>query len=256
MNHSETVWIYLLVYFSARLFFMDTKLLLGKRKPKAAFPFKRIIWGITILLLVPRLERALLLIALHSLAVSLEYVIFRTVRISTRAQYTGQLTVALTVWPVIITMLNSLLPLTANPIHTVFLSYIQAMTYFNPILQLDMADKLPAIAAGFIFTLKEATIIIRFGLQGIQAVPSDKKHPGKQDEKEYERGRFIGNLERSLIYFLILFNQIGAIAIVIALKSLARFKDMEDKDFAEYFLIGSFLSIIMAVIPAVLVMYL
>ena len=58
----------------------------------------------------------------------------------------------------------------------------------------------------------------------------------------------------TFLYFLIIFNQIGAIAIIIALKSLARFKELDDKNFAEYFLIGSLLSVLVAVIPAVIVL--
>ena len=256
MNHVEAVWIYFLIYFSARLFFMDTQLLLSPQKAEPAFPVKRILWGLTVLLFISQIETAFLLIILHGIVVCLEYLVFKTARFAARTHYAGQLISALILLPTIISLLIPLVSQTINPVHTVFLDFIQTTVYLNPLLQSDMADKLAAVGTGFIFTLKEATIIIRFALQRIHAVPSDATHPDKQDEKEYERGRFIGNLERSLIYFLIIFNQIGAIAIIIALKSLARFQKMDDKDFAEYFLIGSFLSIIMAAIPAVLVKYL
>ena len=80
-----------------------------------------------------------------------------------------------------------------------------------------------------------------------------KEKPEINDIQEFDRGKLIGILERGLIYFLIIFNQIAAIAIIIALKSIARFKEMDDKNFAEYFLIGSLLSIVVAVFPAILV---
>ncbi|HGY55783.1 MAG TPA: hypothetical protein ENK44_08785 [Caldithrix abyssi] len=251
MNHSETVWLYLLIYFSARLFFVNTRIFLSRRKPQVVFPIKRVLWGILAFLFIERLEAALLLFVLHGTVVSLEFLAFKIGRFRPRLQYTAQLVLALILIPAAITAWIPLLPSAANPIHSIFLNFVQAITYINPALQSNMA----AVSTGFIFTLKEATIIIRFALQRIQAVPADEKQPGKRDVKEYERGRFIGNLERSLIYFLILFNQIGAIGIIIALKSLARFKKMDDKDFAEYFLIGSFLSIILAAIPAVVVKY-
>jgi len=107
------------------------------------------------------------------------------------------------------------------------------------------------IINGFIFTMKESTILIRLVLNKVSATPRSAENT--KDTKEYDRGKIIGILERGLIYFLILFNQVASIAIIIALKSLARFKEMDDKNFAEYFLIGSLLSIITALIPAVLV---
>jgi len=84
-------------------------------------------------------------------------------------------------------------------------------------------------------------------------VPYLNRKTKRQDRREYELGRVIGLLERTFLYFLIIWNQIGAIAILIALKSLARYKELENKQFAEYFLIGSLLSVLAAAIPAVAV---
>ena len=88
----------------------------------------------------------------------------------------------------------------------------------------------------------------------MRAIPKKKDKPTQRDREEYDRGMLIGLLERTFLYFLIIFNQIGAIAVIIALKSLARFKELDDKNFAEYFLIGSLLSVLMAAIPAVVVL--
>ena len=87
----------------------------------------------------------------------------------------------------------------------------------------------------------------------MSAIPKKKEEPEINDIQEFDRGKLIGILERSLIYFLIIFNQVTAIAIIIALKSIARFKGMDDKNFAEYFLIGSLLSLVVAALPAILV---
>jgi hypothetical protein len=59
-------------------------------------------------------------------------------------------------------------------------------------------------------------------------------------------GRYIGWLERSLLYVLILVGSPEAAAIVIAAKSIARFPSFSREDFAEYYLIGSLLSLLVA----------
>jgi hypothetical protein len=43
-------------------------------------------------------------------------------------------------------------------------------------------------------------------------------------------------------------GQVGAIGFVIAAKSLARFKQLEDKDFAERYLLGTLLSVLIALV--------
>jgi hypothetical protein len=53
-----------------------------------------------------------------------------------------------------------------------------------------------------------------------------------------QAGRIIGILERILMTVGILFDRWEILAAVIALKSVARFREMDEKDFAEYFLVG------------------
>lgn len=108
------------------------------------------------------------------------------------------------------------------------------------------------ILLGFILIIKEGTIVIRLALNSLKTVPIAENQTSA-DQEEYERGKWIGILERTFVYFLVIFNQIGAIALIIALKSLARFNELNNKSFAEYFLIGSFLSLLVAALPAVIV---
>ena len=61
------------------------------------------------------------------------------------------------------------------------------------------------------------------------------------------RGRTIGILERLVIVTLVVVDQWAGIAFVIAAKSLARFKEFDDRDFAEYYLIGTLTSALFAV---------
>ena len=103
----------------------------------------------------------------------------------------------------------------------------------------------------YLFTIKESTIIIRGILDSIKAVPQKEE---EKDEEEYNRGKYIGILERTFIYFLLIFQQYTAIGIVLGLKSFARFKELDKRGFAEYFLIGSMLSILTALLPALYVL--
>jgi hypothetical protein len=59
-------------------------------------------------------------------------------------------------------------------------------------------------------------------------------------------GWVIGWLERLLLAIGILSRSWEIVAAVIALKTVARFKDLDQRDFAEYFLVGSLFSVIWA----------
>src|SRR5690349_14797213 len=67
------------------------------------------------------------------------------------------------------------------------------------------------------------------------------------DNKEFNRGKYIGNLERLMILFVVLVGSYETIGFIIAGKGLIRAKEFEDRDFAEYFLIGTFTSVGIAI---------
>lgn len=61
-------------------------------------------------------------------------------------------------------------------------------------------------------------------------------------------GRYIGMIERLLIMIFIVQGTPQGLTFLIAVKSLTRFKQFENKRFAEYYLIGSLLSALIAVV--------
>ncbi|WFR57192.1 DUF3307 domain-containing protein [Anaerocolumna sp. AGMB13025] len=71
-------------------------------------------------------------------------------------------------------------------------------------------------------------------------------------QKSKNIGAAIGILEREIILTLSLLGQFSAIGFVITAKSIARFKQLEDKDFAEIYLIGTLVSVLIAIGCAVL----
>jgi len=64
---------------------------------------------------------------------------------------------------------------------------------------------------------------------------------------EVGTGKWIGILERSLMLIFIFANQLAALGVVVTVKSLARFKMMDNKIFSEYYLLGTLLSVVYTV---------
>ncbi|WP_084790032.1 hypothetical protein [Methanobacterium congolense] len=85
-----------------------------------------------------------------------------------------------------------------------------------------------------------------------------KRSIGSSEDKNDMRqgiegvGALIGMLERILIFSLVLVDQYAAISIVFAAKSIARFKELDNRSIAEYYLLGTFLSLTTAVIIGII----
>ncbi|CAA9334032.1 MAG: hypothetical protein AVDCRST_MAG68-2666 [uncultured Gemmatimonadetes bacterium] len=75
---------------------------------------------------------------------------------------------------------------------------------------------------------------------------------GAPDPKEYRRGKLIGNIERLVVAILASLGSYPAIAFVLTAKGLVRAKEFEDRDYAEYFLVGTLASCALALIAGIL----
>ena len=95
----------------------------------------------------------------------------------------------------------------------------------------------------FSIILDPASVLIRKLFISI----SPKTYP-KAYSEELKAGNIIGKLERTIIAILLLNNQFGLIGFVLTAKSIARFKQMEDKNFAEKYLIGTLTSFLIVLI--------
>lgn len=76
-----------------------------------------------------------------------------------------------------------------------------------------------------------------------------------QIEKQVNIGKYIGIMERALILTIYIEGSITGIAAVITTKSLARFSKLNNKDFAEYYLIGTFTSFSLAIAGGLLLKF-
>ena len=114
-----------------------------------------------------------------------------------------------------------------------------------------------AYFVGAMLAVAESHVVVRYVLEYFDlkpAVEAESEEVKDQfDEAEYNRGRIIGCLERFIAFTFILHGAFTALVFVVAVKNLTRFKQLDKRPFAEYFLIGTLLSIICAGVAAAII---
>lgn len=75
----------------------------------------------------------------------------------------------------------------------------------------------------------------------------------ESDGEDLEVGSLIGSLERWIILLLGIAGLWEAVALVVAAKSIARFEELKKQAFAEYFLVGTLTSVLVAFVLVLLV---
>jgi len=113
--------------------------------------------------------------------------------------------------------------------------------------------KLNVILMGILLLINEVNFFIRYFFEVFDVIPKRANSEQTLDEKEYNAGRVIGMLERILIFFFVMISQYAAIGFIIAAKGFTRFKELDQREFAEYVLIGTLLSSLTAIFIAILV---
>jgi len=105
------------------------------------------------------------------------------------------------------------------------------------------------MVSGILLAGFDINCLVALILKQSHLIPSE----GKADASvagEVGRGRIIGILERSIVFVLVVRGNISAVGLILAAKAIARFKDLDKRDFAEYVLIGTLLSISFAIAVA------
>lgn len=129
-----------------------------------------------------------------------------------------------------------------NPLGQTIKGFIESMIKGLP-------DKLSIqgvalILLGYAILWTPASVLVKHVLIYIEG----KK--GKKDEALQEEvlkaGEMIGKLERIIVFSLCLLNAATSIAFVLTAKSIARYKQLEDKCFVERYLVGTLLSVALA----------
>jgi hypothetical protein len=103
---------------------------------------------------------------------------------------------------------------------------------------------LPVIYVGVVFG---GGYLIRFLIRSLaESVPSDAEE--KSREQLQNAGLYIGWLERFLVVTAILLHSPATVGLILTAKSIARYPEFKSKRFAEYFLIGTLLSLSIAIV--------
>lgn len=101
------------------------------------------------------------------------------------------------------------------------------------------------IVAVYAAVILGGAVLVRTALEACRVEPGAAGFAGS--ERELPRiGAYVGMLERALILTFLLSEAPAAVGFVIAAKSIARFKELEDKAFAEYYLVGTLVSVVVA----------
>lgn len=98
-----------------------------------------------------------------------------------------------------------------------------------------------AYAAICLAVLKPANVFIR------RMLFTEKPDDAAAAHGSARAGRLIGCLERLLVVALLALKQYGSVALVFTAKSIARFRQLDDRGFAEYYILGTLLSVVTAV---------
>ncbi|HCJ67465.1 MAG TPA: hypothetical protein DHV62_09155 [Elusimicrobia bacterium] len=69
-------------------------------------------------------------------------------------------------------------------------------------------------------------------------------------------GAIIGILERIFTLTLVLINQYESLALILTAKTIARFEELKDRKFAEYYLIGTLSSVLFAMLVGIFTVWL
>lgn len=98
---------------------------------------------------------------------------------------------------------------------------------------------------------KNLSVELTSALHEVSVTEEDAEESKEKSEKA---GRYIGILERVIIIVLVVTNSVSSIVFVLTAKSVARFKELgETKLSAEYYLIGTLLSTLIALIGGFLI---
>ena len=108
--------------------------------------------------------------------------------------------------------------------------------------------KILLLAAGYWYACAGGAALVRrvLDLVPVSEAPKGGKEAISIPAVELSRGLVIGVLERTLALTLVLTNQFSALGLVLAAKAIVRYQALDDRDFAEYVLIGTLTSLLIA----------
>ncbi|MDF1617567.1 DUF3307 domain-containing protein [Petrocella sp. FN5] len=84
----------------------------------------------------------------------------------------------------------------------------------------------------------------------VEEIPEKTRH---LNEKEMKIGIKIGIIERILVIIFVVVGQYAAMGLILAGKSLARYEELKDKAFSEYYLYGTLISFLFGIVGGLII---
>jgi hypothetical protein len=120
------------------------------------------------------------------------------------------------------------------------------------------------VSLGYLFLIDGGTRIVRGILakfpgvfdRAMASLGSKVRKNTRAEHIDTERenaGEWIGILERLVVLTFVFTDSFAAIAFALTAKSIARFKELENKDFAEYYLLGTSASVAIALMVGMII---
>jgi len=100
-------------------------------------------------------------------------------------------------------------------------------------------------AAVLIYMVRGGNYLVRGILKKAGGLP-DEEEPTFETSEGYAHGRMIGQIERIIVVLIVMGGNLGALAFFFAAKGLVRSKELEKRTQADYFLLGSLASFLIA----------
>jgi hypothetical protein len=155
-------------------------------------------------------------------------------------------------WAIVIDQVLHLAALTAIVTVLDYCGILTVEPYWSALLGCTLWRKGLVIVSGGVLAVFAGGVLVGTLVQPLlQEIRSTRPPNDIAPEQRGLRngGRFIGQLERALIFLFVLSNQPGGVGFLVAAKSIFRFGELKDNDTrmeAEYIIIGTMLSFIWA----------
>jgi hypothetical protein len=109
-----------------------------------------------------------------------------------------------------------------------------------------------------IYLCKGGTVIVRGLLSKAGTLPRlggtpSHEDPLPEDTAELNRGRLIGNIERLVLALVVAAGSYEALGFLVAAKGFIRSDNFKDRNLAEYFIVGTLGSVLVAIIAGMLI---
>ncbi len=130
-----------------------------------------------------------------------------------------------------------------NPVSKKILLWIIDYNALFQGLTIPAVKKMIVYLFFILFLVNEFNHIIRYILSRLKIEPSIEENRVRIiDTEELKRGKVIGVIERIMFFLFVVSGNYASIAFILAAKGFTRFKELDNKNFAEYVLIGTLLS--------------